>query len=312
MARNPAQGTSARSHPLSVVRAHRLRHQAAGDTQDRHAAQGADGGRQQQHPQLGPGHRGLPGNHAPKGAPSWRPFPGRAPPTTCPTTTASCSPSRRPKPRSCRPSAASTAPSAVTATVFEWQTVDRRASSANNVALEGAAAPTGAERSRANVSNVVEIHHSAIEVSYTKLAARGTSPASTSRPSGTTSWPMSWPSRPRPSWSPWPWTSSRASCRAPTSSRRTTAPPARPGACCPPSPPTCWPTAARGRACHAGHPQRRLQDSVRQRRQAPPGQDGHHAGLGPEGGADQRVRDPDAERSPPGTARSVASRSTRS
>jgi hypothetical protein len=59
------------------------------------------------------------------------------------------------------------------ATVFEWQTVDRRASSANNVALEGAAAPTGAERSRANVSNVVEIHHSAIEVSYTKLAARG-------------------------------------------------------------------------------------------------------------------------------------------
>ena len=56
---------------------------------------------------------------------------------------------------------------------FEWQTVDRRSSSANNVALEGAAAPTAAERSRSNVSNVVEIHQSAIEVSYTKLAAKG-------------------------------------------------------------------------------------------------------------------------------------------
>jgi hypothetical protein len=59
------------------------------------------------------------------------------------------------------------------AVTFEWQTVDRRASSAGNVALEGAAAPTGTERSRSNVSNVVEIHHSAIEVSYTKLAAQG-------------------------------------------------------------------------------------------------------------------------------------------
>ena len=59
------------------------------------------------------------------------------------------------------------------ATQFEWQTVDRRASSANNVALEGANAPAGAERARANVSNVVEIHHSAIEVSYSKLAAQG-------------------------------------------------------------------------------------------------------------------------------------------
>lgn len=60
-----------------------------------------------------------------------------------------------------------------TATEFEWQTVDRRASTANNVAVEGAAAPSGAERSRSNITNVVEIHHSAIEVSYTKLAARG-------------------------------------------------------------------------------------------------------------------------------------------
>lgn len=60
-----------------------------------------------------------------------------------------------------------------TATTFEWQTVDRRTSSANNVALEGAAAPAGTERARANVDNVVEIHHSAIEVSYSKLAAKG-------------------------------------------------------------------------------------------------------------------------------------------
>jgi hypothetical protein len=59
------------------------------------------------------------------------------------------------------------------ATTFEWQTVDRRSSTANNAALEGAAAPTGAERSRSNITNVVEIHHSAIEVSYTKIAARG-------------------------------------------------------------------------------------------------------------------------------------------
>lgn len=60
-----------------------------------------------------------------------------------------------------------------TATQFEWQTVDRRASSANNSALEGAALPTAQERVRVNVDNVVEIHQSAIELSYTKLAATG-------------------------------------------------------------------------------------------------------------------------------------------
>lgn len=60
-----------------------------------------------------------------------------------------------------------------TATQFEWQTVDRRASTSGNAALEGANAPAGTERARSNVSNVVEIHHSAIEVSYSKLAARG-------------------------------------------------------------------------------------------------------------------------------------------
>jgi hypothetical protein len=60
-----------------------------------------------------------------------------------------------------------------TSTEFEWQTIDRRSSTANNVVVEGAAAPTATGRSRSNVSNVVEIHHSAIEVSYTKLAATG-------------------------------------------------------------------------------------------------------------------------------------------
>ena len=57
-------------------------------------------------------------------------------------------------------------------TEFEWQTVDIRATSANNVVVEGANAPTANEQSRANVTNVVEIHHRAINVSYTKLAAR--------------------------------------------------------------------------------------------------------------------------------------------
>lgn len=56
---------------------------------------------------------------------------------------------------------------------FEWQTVDRRSSTVNNTALEGAAAPTGVARSRSNVSNVVEIHQSAVEVSYTRQAATG-------------------------------------------------------------------------------------------------------------------------------------------
>jgi hypothetical protein len=56
---------------------------------------------------------------------------------------------------------------------FEWQTIDRRASTANNSVVEGAAAPTGVARSRSAVSNVVEIHQSAVEVSYTRQAATG-------------------------------------------------------------------------------------------------------------------------------------------
>lgn len=56
---------------------------------------------------------------------------------------------------------------------FEWQTVDRRTSSVNNAVVEGNTAPTGVARSRSNVSNVVEIHQSAVEVSYTRQAATG-------------------------------------------------------------------------------------------------------------------------------------------
>lgn len=58
-------------------------------------------------------------------------------------------------------------------TEFEWETVDLRTTSVNNVALEGAAAPTASNQSRSNVTNVCEIHHRSINVSYTKLAARG-------------------------------------------------------------------------------------------------------------------------------------------
>jgi hypothetical protein len=53
---------------------------------------------------------------------------------------------------------------------FEWQTFDLRAA-AQNTKLEGADAPTGQERVRANVDNLVQIHHETVEVSYTKLAA---------------------------------------------------------------------------------------------------------------------------------------------
>lgn len=60
-----------------------------------------------------------------------------------------------------------------TAVNFEWQTIDRRTSTVNNAALEGAAAPAGAERTRTAISNVLEIHHSAVELSYTKMGAYG-------------------------------------------------------------------------------------------------------------------------------------------
>lgn len=60
-----------------------------------------------------------------------------------------------------------------TSVEFEWQTEDLEATSANNSKVEGANAPAGSGVSRSAVSNVVEIHQEAIEVSYTKQAATG-------------------------------------------------------------------------------------------------------------------------------------------
>lgn len=57
-------------------------------------------------------------------------------------------------------------------TEFEWETYDFDAP-AQNVQLEGANAPQGQERVRANVTNVVEIHQKTVNVSYSKLAAFG-------------------------------------------------------------------------------------------------------------------------------------------
>ncbi|WP_282795178.1 DUF5309 family protein [Streptomyces sp. CC224B] len=53
---------------------------------------------------------------------------------------------------------------------FEWQTYDLRAAG-QNAKLEGADAPGEEERVRANVTNIVQIHHETVGVSYTKLAA---------------------------------------------------------------------------------------------------------------------------------------------
>lgn len=54
---------------------------------------------------------------------------------------------------------------------FEWEYYDLRAV-ADRARLEGAAAPTAEARVRANASNVLQIIQEAVEVSYTKLAAR--------------------------------------------------------------------------------------------------------------------------------------------
>lgn len=62
---------------------------------------------------------------------------------------------------------------AVTSTLFQWQGYDLRDAADDRQRLEGAAAPTAEARVRFNVSNVVEIHQEAIEISYTKLAATG-------------------------------------------------------------------------------------------------------------------------------------------
>lgn len=55
---------------------------------------------------------------------------------------------------------------------FEWEYYDLR-TPAVRVALEGANAPTAEQRVRANASNVLQIVHEAVDVSYTKIAARG-------------------------------------------------------------------------------------------------------------------------------------------
>lgn len=54
---------------------------------------------------------------------------------------------------------------------FEWEFYDLRAPS-DRARLEGANAPTAEERVRANAYNVLQIIQEAVEVSYTKLAAR--------------------------------------------------------------------------------------------------------------------------------------------
>lgn len=62
---------------------------------------------------------------------------------------------------------------AADATLFQWQSFDLRAGSASRQRLEGANAPTAEARVRANITNVVQIHQEAIEISYTKQAATG-------------------------------------------------------------------------------------------------------------------------------------------
>jgi hypothetical protein len=59
------------------------------------------------------------------------------------------------------------------ASIFTWQTVDMRDADATRQRLEGAAAPTAEARVRANVSNVLEIHQEAIDISYSKLSYSG-------------------------------------------------------------------------------------------------------------------------------------------
>lgn len=62
---------------------------------------------------------------------------------------------------------------AADATLFQWQGYDLRDADKLRQRVEGANAPTAESRVRFNVNNVVEIHHEALEISYTKLAATG-------------------------------------------------------------------------------------------------------------------------------------------
>lgn len=62
---------------------------------------------------------------------------------------------------------------AAATTLFQWQGYDLRDAADDRQRVEGANAPTAEGRARFNVTNVVEIHQEAIEISYTKLAATG-------------------------------------------------------------------------------------------------------------------------------------------
>lgn len=55
---------------------------------------------------------------------------------------------------------------------FEWEAFDLR-NAGQNVALEGAVAPTAQQRVRSNIDNVCQIQHEKVSVSYTKLGAYG-------------------------------------------------------------------------------------------------------------------------------------------
>ena len=59
------------------------------------------------------------------------------------------------------------------ATLFQWSAYDLRAGSSTRQAVEGANAPTAEARVRSNITNVVEIHHERVNISYTKQAAVG-------------------------------------------------------------------------------------------------------------------------------------------
>lgn len=56
---------------------------------------------------------------------------------------------------------------------FPWTTSTVRAGVTNNAALEGADASSSTPRTRSQYDNIVEIHQSVIEVSYSKQAATG-------------------------------------------------------------------------------------------------------------------------------------------
>ena len=58
----------------------------------------------------------------------------------------------------------------VGSTLIEWQTEDMRDADITRQRTEGAQAPNGEERPRSRVSNVLEIHQEAVELSYTRQA----------------------------------------------------------------------------------------------------------------------------------------------